>query len=455
MNTKLSFSEKKVFYFTLFTIAIPIVIQNLIGNSLNMIDTLMISTLGENAIAAVGISNKLHFLFMLVTFGFYSGAGIFIAQYNGINDVKHIKSTVSLIVFLGLLISFIFTFIALFTPRFYLSFFTSDPDVMNLGVIYLRIIGLSYSINGMAYAYVVSYRSIGKSIYPMFVSAFSLMVNTFLNYGFINGYMGFPRLEIAGAAIATLIARIVEFALIVLSVYVINKNCSIAANIRDLRSIPEGFVNKYFKTALPVILSESFWGLGTVVYSVAYSKLGTTAIASTQVATTINDFFMVLAMGTANGAAVMLGNQLGQDHIETAKLYAKKFAVISFSVGLFTSSLLVLSLPAVNWAYGSDPILANNIRLILITKAIAGPFMTFNWCNIVGILRAGGDTKYAMMLELGTVWLIGVPMAFLGAAYFKFPVYIVSIMISCEEIVKALFGVPRVLSYKWAKNLTR
>lgn len=452
--TKLTRQENRFFYATLFTIALPIVVQNLITNALNMVDTLMITSLGENAIAAVGIANKLFFLSTLVVFGFYSGAGIFIAQFNGINDTKKIKATVALQLILGVGISLIFSIIAIGFPKTYLSFFTTDPEVIDMGVRYLRIVGFSYIIFGIAYGYIVSYRSIGKTIYPMLVTAFSLAFNTFFNYGLINGNLGMPKLGIEGAAIATLMARVIEFILILGSVYVFSTDSPLAAKLPDFKNIEKRFVNNYFVTAFPVILGESFWGLGTVVYSLAYSKLGTTALAATQVAVTINDFFMVLAFGVASGAGVMLGGQLGRNNIDMAKLYAKKFAAISFGVGLFTSSLLMMTLPLVDVIYKLDPTLVDTIKKVLITKAIAGPFMTFNWCNIVGILRAGGDTKYAMVLELGTVWLIGVPMAFLGAAYFQFPVYIVSIMISLEEVVKSVFGVPRVLSYKWAKNLT-
>ncbi|MGL5439879.1 MAG: MATE family efflux transporter [Filifactoraceae bacterium] len=451
--TKLSKSENKLFYYTLITIALPIVIQNIVSGTLNMVDTLMITSLGENAIAAVGIANKLFFLSTLVIFGFYSGAGIFISQFNGINDVEKIKSTVALQLILGVITSIFFSLIAIIFPKSYFSLFTSNPQVIDYGVRYLRIVGFSYVFFSIAFGYIFSYRSIGKTIYPMIVTGFSLCFNTFFNYGLINGNLGMPRLGIEGAAIATLLARLIEFCLIISSVYFFTQDNPIASTLSHFKSIDRKFFDTYFSTSFPVILGESFWGLGIVFYSIAYSKLGTSALASTQVAMTINDLFLILAMGIASGSAVMIGAQLGKNNINMAKLYAKKFSVISFSAGLFTSVLIILTLPLVDIIYKLEPSLIINIKKILITKAIACPFMTFNWCNIVGILRSGGDTKFAMILELSTVWLIGVPMAFIGASVFKLPVYIVSLMISLEELVKSAFGVPRVLSYKWANNL--
>lgn len=442
----------KTFYKTMFAIAIPIAIQNLISSSLNMIDILMIGRVSENALAAVGMANQLFFLFMLISFGVCSGAGIFISQYWGKKDIKRIKATLGFTILAVASVGLIFSIVATLFPKYIMMVFDAKGEVMMLGSTYLRIIGISYVVTAVSFAYGFSCRSVQKAKMPMIASSISLLINTALNYILIFGKFGMPALGVSGAAIATVIARCTELFLMIFIIYR-DKDHPLAASIKELMAFEKDFLRRYYKTAMPVIINELMWSLGTIMYSVAYSRIGTTAIAAVQVANTVSNIFMVGAMGVGNACAVMLGSELGAGNDEVAIKYARKFSVITFSIGIVVGFVLYISIPLINTWFGVTPNLEQGVRNILLVKVLFSPFVTFNTALVIGILRSGGDTRYALFIEIGGVWFIGVPMAFIGALWLKLPIHYVVFMVSLEELFKTIVGLPRVLSNKWAKNL--
>lgn len=452
--TNLNIKEKeRELYRTLFKIALPIVIQNLIGNSLIIVDTVMISSLGEASVAAVGIAGRLQFLFVLITFGFYSGGGIFMAQYYGSRDFEKMKITMAIQLVLGTLSSLVFMKVALVFPKQYMSIFSNDPEVVALGIGYLKYFGWGLVVHAISYAYVVSLRSIRDTMYPMYVSVVALLANTFLNYTLIFGNFGMPRLGVEGAAIATTTSRFIEAAFMIYSVYFGSRDV-LRAGRKDFLSIGRNYVAQYFKISLPVILNEGFWGLGTVMLSVAYAKLGTQAVAASQVASTINDLMMVLAFGLASSSATILGNKLGEGEMETAIIYSKKIMKMAFVMGAITSVGLIAFRPFIGVFFKLEPSSIRAISNILIVKALYSPLITFNWTNVIGILRSGGDTLAGLLLDIVPLWCVAVPLSFIGAMYFGWPIYIVILVGSIEEVIKLIFGLIRTKQNKWVKNIT-
>jgi len=448
---KLDHFKDKIFYKTLISIALPITIQNLISTSLNMVDTVMIGRLGEKQIAAVGLANQIFFLFILIAFGINSGASIFIAQFWGKKDILNIRKVLGLTILSGGIVSLIFTLGAFFIPEFLLSIFSKDQRVILLGSQYLRIVCFSYLMTSVSFAYGFASRSVGQAKLPMYVSAISLLCNTIMNYLLIFGHFGFPVMGVRGAALATLISRLLEMVLMLGIIY--RKGDTLAGKIHEMLGFSRRFVTKFFDTALPVIINESFWSLGMVMYSVAYARIGTGAIAAVQISNTVQNVFMVINMGLANASAVMLGNQLGANRIEKAVSYAYIFSILGPTVGMILGVMLYLTSPLVLSVFNvSNSVFLDSSRIMMVMAVVMFAKM-FNAILIVGILRSGGDTKFALVLELGSVWIIGVPLAFLGAFLWKLPVYWVVALVSLEEVVKALMGIPRVLSKKWAKNV--
>ncbi len=441
----------KHFFKTMLSIALPITLQNFISSSLNMVDTVMVGELGEIQIAAVGLANQLFFIFSLILFGINSETSIFISQFWGKRDIPNIRRVMGLALLSGGLISILFTMIALIIPETVLHAFTSDINVISSGTGYLRIVSLSYLITAISFSYSFACRSIGHAKLPMVVSAVSLGTNTILNYLLIFGKFGFPHMGVSGAALATLIARIVEVVLLLGVIY--NKKYVLASRLEEMFKLSRDFVVRFFKTTTPVILNESFWSLGMTMYSAAYARIGTSAVAAVQIANTVQNLFMVIFFGLGNACAVMIGNKIGANKNETAVEYAKKISVLGSFLGIFMGVLLILSSRSILKLFNVSSSVSEDAIKILFIIALIMAVKVFNILLVVGILRSGGDTRYSMFLEMGSVWLVGVPLAFLGALYFKLPIYMVVALVSLEEIVKATVGIPRVVSKKWVKNV--
>ncbi|KNF08375.1 multidrug resistance protein [Gottschalkia purinilytica] len=446
--------KDKDFYRTMLSIALPVTLQNLISSSLNMIDTFMITGLGEASIAAVGQANQVFFLFSILLFGINSGASIFIAQFWGKRDASNIRRVLGLGIIIGSIVGLIFTIAALVFPRTIMRILINDPEVIELGVKYLRVVCISYIFTSITFAYSGACRSVRQARLPMVVSGLSIIVNTVLNYCLIFGKFGFPQLGVSGAALATVIARVVEALTIIFIIYRDGSRNVLAAKIKEMTDISIGFVKKFLKTISPVILNEGLWSLGLVMYSIAYAKIGKEATAAVQIATTIQNIFMVLSLGLAGACATMIGNKIGANEEEEGISYAKKFCIIGIITGTILGILLYVSAPFILKLFSNiSPELFETAKKIIRVIAFYIPSKLYTSILVVGIFRGGGDTKYSMILEAGCVWIVGVPLAFLGALVLKLPVHWVVALAYSEEAVKTILGTPRALSNKWIKNL--
>jgi len=450
MNSWL-FNDKN-FYKTMLVLALPIVAQNLILSSLNLVDNIIIGGLNAAAIASVGLANQYFFLLNLVLFGICSGSSIFIAQFWGNRDIKNIKRILGLCLITGVTASAIFTILGLIFPRQILKLFSEDADVIKMGSDYLRIIVFSYVLSAVSFSYSFALRSIRQVKTPMYVSAVALVINTFLNFSLIYGMFGLPRLGIRGSAIGTLIARTVEMTLLLFIVY--KNELPIAASFKELFDLPGKFVKRFYKITGPVILNESVWALGVSIYSVVYAHMGTDVIASTTISSTVERIIWVIFLGLGNACAIMIGNKIGEGKEEEIFLYAKRFIVINPLSAAVMGVVVYFISPVFLMAYNISPTVLEYARKNLIVFSIFLAFRAFNFTSIVGILRSGGDTTFSLLMDLGGVWLVGVPMAYLGGILLKLPIYYVYAMVSCEELLKVVLGLPRILSKKWINNLT-
>ncbi|WP_066501884.1 MATE family efflux transporter [Abyssisolibacter fermentans] len=439
------------FYKTMISIAIPIAFQNLIFSSLNMVDTVMIGKLGKTNIAAVALANQIFFIYSLILFGINSGSSIFTAQFWGKKDVKNIRKILGLSLILGVGASLLFFIAGISIPNFLIRLFTEDKEVINLGVSYLVIIVFSYPITAITFSYGAASRSIGQTKLPMVASCISLGCNTLFNYLLIFGKFGFPELGIRGAAYATLTARIIEVFIILGSIYY--KKGVLSAKLKEMLDLSKDFIIKYFNTTTSVILNELFWSVGMSMYCAAYGRISTDAVAAVQISNIVRNLFVVLSIGVANACAIMIGNKIGANKYKEADIYSKKFTYISLLLGLTLGLLLVLGSKYVIIFFDVSADVKLAAVKILIVYAIFLPATNYTSVLIVGILRSGGDTKFSFLLETLCVWLIGVPLAFIGALLFDLPVYLVVALVNIEEIVKMIVGLYRVKSNKWIKNI--
>ena len=446
--------DNKKFYKTLITLCIPIIIQNLLSNLINMVDTIMIGGLGEISVASIGIANQYFFLYNMALSGIIGGASLFIAQFYGKNDKLNIRKITGLSVISALMIGITFMIVALFSPKFIIYFFSKDLDVIKVATNYFSIIGFCYLIIAISNVFSMGSRSIRNPKLGMICSTISLFINIILNYVFIFGKLGMPALGASGAAIATVIARIIELFLLVSYIYFIKDDYELRFTFKDIKLINKDLLKAYISKTTPTFLNDTLWAFGTVLYAVAYSKAGTSAIAASQIASSTGNFFIVTAVCVAIGSSIMIGNELGADNIKKAIHYSKKFAILVTLVGAIFGLLLIISIPGLIKLFSVSDQLMPDIKKIFVIMGILMALKTFNTFIIIGVLRSGGDTKYALFLEMGCMWIVSLPLTFF-AAYKGLPIYILVGLTYTEEVVKFIFGVPRAISKKWAQNLVK
>lgn len=444
-------SEKRQFYQTLVKLAIPVSIQNMISSSLNLVDTIMIGQLGAVEVAAVGLANRLFFVFVLVSFAISSGTAIFTAQFWGKKDVQHIGKVMGIALALIIAVSLIFSFGALVIPDIVMQIFTKDRLVIHSGNTYLRIVGWSYLLSAVAMLYAFILRSMEQVKLPMYASAIALGLNTLLNYCLILGHFGFPALGVQGAAIATVIARVIEVTIIVIATY---RKRYPAFHFSDYWAIPRVLIKQFFATTLPVIANEFSWVVGITTYSIVYGRMGTAEVAAVNIVNPVEQISSGVFFGLASAGSVMIGNQIGAGYEKTAYVYAKRFALAGVIGAILMGGLIFLNASRITSVFKVAPeIRMFAVNMLFVLSAVLWT-RVFNAINVVGVLRGGGDTKFSMYMEILSIWGVGVPLAFLGGFYWKIPVYWVFALVSLEEVVKMAVGMYRMHSGKWIHNLT-
>lgn len=434
-------------------IALPVAMQGMLNTVVNLVDNLMIGSLGSTAIASVGLANKVFFVFTLLVFGINSGSGVLAAQYWGSNDVKNIRRVLGAALTLALAASVLFMVPACLKPELMMRIFTASDASIRMGAAYLTIAALSYPCTALTNTYVAMLRAVNRVKEPVIISCVAIAVNICFNYILIFGKFGAPAMGVAGAALATLIARVVEVVSIMCVVYL--GRTPVACPVRDLFGWSKEFLRKFFSTALPVIINEFIWGLGTTVYSMAYGRMGNDAVAAITIATTIQDVVVVLFQGLSAATAVILGNEMGAGKLERAETYARNFFILQFLATVATALFCV----GLRWKFislyqpGISDGVAASVSRCIIVFGLFMPFKMFNYVNVVGVLRSGGDTAMCLFIDTSGVWFIGIPLAFIGGLAMKQPIHIVYGMVMLEEVYKAVIGYVRYRQKKWLRNL--
>lgn len=444
-------NKDKLFYKLLLTIAFPIMVQFFITSSINLMDNFMIGKLGDEAVAALGIANQYFFVFNLIVMGICSGCNVLISQFWGNKDIKNIKKILGISIIGGLIMSLIFLGLAQGFTEDIIKIFNNNSIVINLGEDYLAIVSISYIFVSISLAYGIASRGVQQAFLPMLCSAAALVVNIILNYILIFGHFNMPALGVKGAAIATLIARIVEMILMLSFIYA--KKHVLSANFKDMFSFNFDFLKKTIAVVNPVVINELCWGLGMVIYSIIYGNMGTKSIAAVQINMSVQNMFLVILFAISNAACVMVGNEVGRNDFEIAKYYSNKLIKISLLLSIVMGVLLALSAQFILSFYNISNEVYNSTWYMLIITALILPVRFINVLLIVGILRGGGDTSYVLKVELITMWLVGVPLCLFGALVLKLEVYQVFLLVTGEEMIKCVVSVMRYRSGKWMRKL--
>jgi putative MATE family efflux protein len=457
LNPRILFSadgilRDKQFYRKLTALSLPIMLQNLLASSLSFIDTLMIGQLGEVQLAAVGLANQMFFLVILLFFGISSGSSIFFAQFWGSGDRRSIHKTLALALIIGITGAGFVSAASVLFPAGIMRIFTPDAEVIASGSDYLRIVGVSYLFTAVTFIFSSALRSTGSPRLPLAVSAVSMSLNALFNYLLIFGKFGFPEMGVQGAALATAVARGIEMVLIVLLSYRLKK--PIAAPLKDYFQFDRAFTAVFVRTVTPVVLNEVAWSLGMVMYKIVFARMGTSVIASVNVTEAIQSLFTVIFIGTGNGFAIMIGNKIGEKDPVEAHRYAGGSLILGFLLGSAVGLVMLLFSPLLPLAFQvSSSIRIMTSRSLALLGLLLG-LKTYNMHSIVGVLRSGGDTRFSLLLELTSVWCVGVPLALFGGLVLGIPIYWLYVLVSVEEVYKLLIGTRRIRSGKWLNDLT-
>ena len=447
---KFLFGDKK-FLNTMLKLAAPIMLQNLIFSSLNLVDGVMIGQLGESAVAAVGIANQIFFLVSLLFFGIGSGSAIFAAQYWGRKDTERIQSVLGLSLLMSISGAVLFSLVAILLPVQVISIYSKDPAVISQGSVYLQIVAFSYVVTAITNSFAFVLRSTENVKLPLLTSVVALSLNTLMNYGLVLGNFGLPALGVKGAAIATIVSRLIEVVLLLLIIY--RRKLPVAAKLPALLNFKILSIKKFFNTTLPVIATEIIWSFGITTYNMVYARIGTESIAAVNIAGTLDRIIFVVFIGLGNACAIMIGNRIGAQENELATDYAKKYLLLG-AIGASVLGLIIFLFvtPLLSFYQVSAVTIDLTVKLIGL-MALSLPVRSLNLILLIGVLRAGGDTRVAFFIDAGSVWVVGVPMAFIGAYVFGLPVYWVYLMVLADEAVKLIFGLYRFFSQRWINYL--
>ena len=440
------------FYRIYAKLALPLVLQQFLNVLLNLADNLMIGKLGESSIASVGFANKYYMVFNITLFGAFSGGSIFLAQFYGKKDYEILKKIFGFMMVLAIFFFSIFTVVGYFFPEWVIGIFSNDQEVIRIGASYLKIIAVSFPMTAISLAVIMSIRSMGKTLEPLIISFAAVLINVILNYILINGKLGFPVMGVRGSALATTIARTIEVSLYIFLIW--KNGYYLKGKLRSYFGLSKEILASVLKISMPVLLTEIIWVCGTAALTVAYAKAGTNQAASVQIGEILLNFSTVVFMGIANAASIIIGQAIGAGRPKEAMLMAKKIMKIAFVFSFISAVFLELIAAPVLVFYSLKPEVMQMTIMVIRVLGVAVFFKMLNWTILIGILRAGGDTKVAFLLDTVLLVFYAVPVAFLGTVVWKLPIYQVVALANCEEIVKFFLGFWRYHSKKWMHDLT-
>lgn len=446
------------FISNLFTIALPIILQNFLSSFVNMLDTIMVGGLGHVDIAAVGLGNQVFFVMNIMVFGAVSGGSIFISQYWGKKDLEGIHRTTGIMLVVAMAITCFFFLVSALAPEFCISLYSNDDEVIKKGAVYLRIVSPSFIMFGLSFAFSNAERSTEHVRLPAVATIISVVLNGILNYVFIfginiRGVQCIPALGIVGAAVATIISRVVEAVIVVYGAYV--RKFEVAVSFKKYFTAQPDFLRKYIKVCLPVLFNETLWGVGISMQSSIFAHSGTVVIAAFNINGTISNLLWPVCMGFGSATSIIIGKTIGQGNHDKAKSLAKILCGFNAAWGLVLGIILIPLTKTLPFFFRVEPVVIKMAAVFLTLKACSFPFDAFNMSTVVGVFRSGGDTLFAMLIDVGFMWVISIPLGWLGVLVWNLPYWGVYLVILIEPLLKMILGLYRLFSGKWLRDVTK
>lgn len=415
-------------------------------------DALMLGSLNQDSLSAVSLATQIQFVLNLFYVALTIGTTILAAQYWGKGDHESVEKILAISIKISMAISTIFFLAVSICPGLLMRIFTGETVLIELGIPYLRIVGWSYLFTGISQIYLCVMKNTGRSLKSTIYASVSVILNIFLNAVLIFGLFGCPKLEIEGAAIATVIARAVELFLIVIEN---TKSSTVRIRWKVLISSHKTLRNDFYRYTSPVLANELVWGCGFTMFSVIMGHLGNDAVASNSIATIVKNIVACMCLGIGTGSGIVIGNELGAGNLERSKEYGSKLCKISFGAGVLSGILLLLCSPFIlNYAGNLSEQARDYLQGMLFVCAYYLVGKSMNSTVIAGIFCAGGDTKFGLLCDTITMWGIIIPLGMIAAFVLELPVLAVYFLLNLDEFIKLPAVYCHYKKYRWTKNLT-
>jgi len=440
----------KELYRRMLKIAVPISLQSLITVAINLMDTIMLSSMGDAQLSASTLAGQFINIFMICCMGIGMGASVLTARFWGKNDLNSLRKSVTIMLRFCFVFSMIFTLATILSPRLIMLIYTSEEPIVAHGITYLRWMIPTYICMGFSLTCTIILRSVGQVKVPLICSIIAFFINVFFNWVFIFGHLGAPRMEIGGAALGTLIARVFELCFIC-GYFFMDKR--IGYRLRSITMKCRDMVGEYMRVSLPVLISDGLLALGNNAVAMVMGRIGEAFVAANSVTVTVQQLSSVLTQGISNASGIITGHTMGQGDYKKAQRQGYTFLILGGLIGLFAALVIfVLRTPIINY-YDVSPQakaiayhLMDAIMLIVI-------FQSMSSILTKGVLRAGGDTRFLMIGDILFLWVASVPLGYLAGLVFDWPPFWIYTFLKIDQIIKCVWCFFRLRSGKWLKKI--
>jgi len=443
--------DRKIFWKKLMPLLFPLAFQQLMQSLVSTSDALMLGLIDQSSLSAVSLATQITFVVGLFSFGLSGAGSILAAQYWGKGSHKDVEQVFAIMFRPFALVGTVFTLAAFFTPQLLMRIFTADPLLITLGSDYLRAVSFSYILMCVKEAYLTIMRNSGRTALTSVISSTGVVLNIVLNAILIFGLLGFPALGITGAALATVITRIVETLWVLIDTAKPDR-----IKLRSRYLFGKCYLTRdFWSNGWILIFNNLAWGLGITMGSVILGRLGSDAVAANSIAIVAKNLINCFCMGLASGGAILVGNELGAGQLETAKVYGSRVVKLALISGAISCAILVALIPVISQLAELTPQAKEYLKFMVVVCGINLIGMSNNSAIISGIFPAGGDTRFGLICDCIVLWCIVVPLGFLAAFVWELPLYVVYCIIYSDEIIKLPAVWKHYRKYKWVKDLTR
>lgn len=439
---------------TVVRLALPITLQSLITALMHILDNAMIGQLGEAQLAGVTQANRVSFLLQLILFGMVSGASIFTAQLWGKRDLKGVHQLMGIGLLTAFAFSLLFAIPAIFAPQVLMRLLINNAETAAYGAQYLRIVGFVYLMDGVLLVEEAVLKSTEQVMLPTIAGICAILCNTLLNYLLIFGRFGFPRMEVRGGAIATMISIALQLSILLVVSY--RRRYANAVHPRELiKRLPKDLIKRYYKTVTPVMLNETLWGSGQVMFSVVFGMMGTGAVAAISIFTNVEQLASITLRGMCSACSVLVGKAIGAKCELEAQLIGNRMIAMGTLMGVLVGVLVTLFAGDIVLLFNVSEATRQSARRVIEFYGMFVWMSAANCMTIVGTLRSGGDVVFSGIVDVVFLWFVSVPLSFVCALLLGWPVQYVYLVTRIEELLKLSIGFWRLRSGKWIRNLVQ